>query len=85
MPLSFWFDHFLDSRAEILQIFGLVFVENLRHPKSHSEINWPIKLAVIYGTINEHEKANIGFKHCILAQEEKMINSGKFSNSLSNW
>ena len=42
-----------------------------------------LKLAVIYGTINEHEKANIGFKHCILAQEEKMIKSGKFSNSLS--
>ena len=25
MPLSFWFDHFLDSRAEIHQMFGWVF------------------------------------------------------------
>lgn len=43
--------------------------------KDNSIIDMCLKLAVIYGTINEHEKANIGFKHCILAQEEKMIKS----------
>lgn len=45
--------------------------------KDNSIIDMCLKLAVIYGTINEHEKANIGFKHCILAQEEKMIKSDK--------
>ena len=28
-----WFDHFLDSCAEICQIFFVGFVENLRHQK----------------------------------------------------
>ena len=36
-PLFFQFNQFLDSRAEIHQIFALVFW------KSHSEINWPSK------------------------------------------
>ena len=45
MTLSFWLDHFLDSRAEIHQIFALSFFsENWRH-QSHSEINWPLKSA----------------------------------------
>ena len=34
-----------------------------------------LKLAVIYGSLNEHEKANLGFKYCIYAQEEKMKSS----------
>ena len=34
MPLSFWFNHFFDSRAEIHQIF--------EKSRSHSEINWPL-------------------------------------------
>ena len=40
MPLSFWL-HFLDSRAEIHQMFALVLwkIEDI---KSHSEINWPL-------------------------------------------
>ena len=41
MPLSFWLNHFLDSRAEIHQIFALFFFGKLKTPKSHSEINWP--------------------------------------------
>ena len=39
MLLCLWFNHFLDSRAEIHRIFALFFLENLRH----SEINWPLK------------------------------------------
>ena len=31
MPLSFWLDHFLDSRAEIHQIFALVFWKIEQH------------------------------------------------------
>ena len=34
VPLNSWLDHCLDFRAEILQIFALVFLENLRHQKS---------------------------------------------------
>ena len=37
MHLSFWMDHFLDSRSEIHQIFALL-LKNW----SHSEINWPL-------------------------------------------
>ena len=33
MPLFCWFDQFLDSRAEIYQIFVGFFFENLRHQK----------------------------------------------------
>ena len=35
-----WFDHFLDSRAEICQIFRWFFGK-FKAPKRHSEINWP--------------------------------------------
>ena len=41
MLLSVWFDHFLDSRAEILQFLGWFFGK-VKTPKSHSEINWPL-------------------------------------------
>ena len=30
MPLSFSYEHFLDARAEILQIFSVFILENLR-------------------------------------------------------
>ena len=33
VPLSFWFKYFLDSRAEIHQIFALFFLVNLRNQK----------------------------------------------------
>ena len=36
-----WFDHFLDSGAEIFQIFHC-FLRNLKKSKRHSEINWPL-------------------------------------------
>ena len=37
MPLFCWFDHFLDSRTEICQIFLCCFWKI-------SEINWPLKI-----------------------------------------
>ena len=36
-----WFDHLLDSGAEICQIF-VGFLENLKTSKIHSEIIWPL-------------------------------------------
>ena len=41
MLLLCWFDHFLDSRAEICQIFRWFFGKSMT-PKRHSEINWPL-------------------------------------------
>ena len=53
MPLSFWLDHFLDSRAEIYQIFAFFFWK-LKTPKSNSEINWPRYL--LHGNIYSFNK-----------------------------
>ena len=39
--LIVWFNHFLNSKAEINQIFAFLF-GNIRYKKSHSEINWPL-------------------------------------------
>ena len=36
-----WFDHFLDSGAEICQMFRWFFGKSVT-PKIHSEINWPL-------------------------------------------
>ena len=41
MPLFCWFYHFLDSRAEICQIFRLLFGK-LKTSQRHSEIKWPL-------------------------------------------
>ena len=43
MPLSFWLDIFLDSRAEIHQIFVSFFCK-MKTPKIHSDINWPLEV-----------------------------------------
>ena len=43
MLLLCWFDHFLDYRAEICQIFRRLFGKSMT-PKKHSEINWPLDL-----------------------------------------
>ena len=37
-----WFDHFLDSRAEICQIFRWFFGK-FKTSKRRSEINWPLE------------------------------------------
>ena len=53
--LSFFqFNQFWDSRAEYHQIFAL-FIEKFKTSKSHSEINWPLK--VLFSTIRSN---NIG-------------------------
>ena len=51
MLLLCWFDHFLDSRAEICQIFRWFFGKSMT-PKRHSEINW-LYLTIQYGYIIE--------------------------------
>ena len=38
----FWFDHFLDSGAEIFQMFHC-FSGKFKKSKRHSEINWPLE------------------------------------------
>ena len=45
--LSFWFNLFLDSRAEIHPNFNVVCFENLRHHNVISENNWPLKSDVM--------------------------------------
>ena len=42
MPLFFWFDLFLEAKAEILEKISLVFLEDLKTPKGHFKINWPL-------------------------------------------
>ena len=41
-----WFEHFLDSRAELCQIFRW-FCGKSMTSKRHSEINWPLKEALL--------------------------------------
>ena len=41
-----WFDHILDSRAEICQIFRWFFGKSMTS-KRHSEINWPLASNVV--------------------------------------
>ena len=42
MPLLFWFNFFLEARPEILEKISLVFLEDLKTPKRHFEIIWPL-------------------------------------------
>ena len=42
MPLFFWFDLFLEARAEILGKKIIVFLGYLRTEKRYFEINWPL-------------------------------------------
>ena len=42
VPAFFWFNHGLDSREEIHQIFALFFFEKFKTSKSHFEINWSL-------------------------------------------
>ena len=37
-----WFDLFLEARAEILEKISLIFPEDLKTPKEHFEIYWPL-------------------------------------------
>ena len=44
LTLLFWFYFFLEARAEILEKILLVFFEDLKTPKGHFKINWPLTL-----------------------------------------
>ena len=43
----FWFDHFVEARAEKFNKISLVFWEIWRHQKGHLKINWPLKPTAI--------------------------------------
>ena len=50
MPLFFWFDLFLEARAEILEKILLFFLEDLKTPKEHFKIIWPLgEILKIFG------------------------------------
>ena len=42
MSLFCWFDLFLEARAKIHKKISLFFLEDLKTPKGHFEINWPL-------------------------------------------
>ena len=42
LTLLFWFYLFLKARAEILEKISLFFLVELKIPKGHFEINWPL-------------------------------------------
>jgi len=46
----------------------------------NSIIDMSLKLSVIYGSWNDHDQANIGFKYCINTQEDKMRSSEEISD-----
>ena len=52
--------------------------------KDNAIIEMSLKLALIYGTWKDHEKANAGFKYCIEAQEKKM-KSRKWKSLALGW
>ena len=43
MKIIFWFDLFLEARAEILEKKIVVFWGDLKTPKGHFEINWHLR------------------------------------------
>ena len=56
MPLIFWFDLFLEARAEILgKIDG--FLEEVLTPKGHFEIYWPL--------LHNHVQKSIFIPKCL--------------------
>jgi hypothetical protein len=42
LTLLFWFDIFLKAGTEILEKKIVVFLEDLKTPQGHFEINWPL-------------------------------------------
>ena len=42
--IIFWFDLFIEARAEILTKISMVFLVNLKAPKGHFEMNLPLDL-----------------------------------------
>ena len=48
----FWFDLFLEARAEILTKISLVLLVDLKTPKGDFEINWPLAWAEMEFTVH---------------------------------
>ena len=42
LTLLFWFDLFSEARAEILEIISWLFLGDLKTPKGHFKITWPL-------------------------------------------
>ena len=87
VTLLFLFDHFLEARAEIFRWF----LVNLKTPKGHFKINWPLKPVLNMSIVNElrlqkkrkiyssHRHSNFG--HVKVAKSRKVffyfwLNSG---------
>ena len=47
VPLFFWFDLFLEARAEILWKNFVGFLGDLKTPKVHFKINWPLGFRLV--------------------------------------
>ena len=62
MSLFCWFDHFLDSGAEICQNFHW-FLEKFKASKRHSEINWP--LGILLGGAFRVAQKKLTIKKCL--------------------
>ena len=58
MLLLCWFDHFLDSRADI---FCWIFGKSMT-PKRHSEINWPLMTQIDKSTYVLHNSYYYGIE-----------------------
>ena len=67
MLLLCWFDHFLDSRAEICQIFCWFFGK-FKKSKRHSEINWPLAVHNWCWIFNNAFEYFMTWTHIVLRQ-----------------
>ena len=56
MPLFFWFNQFLDSKAEILEIISLVFLSKRWHQKDILKLTDLYLLSKIYGPVYHENK-----------------------------
>ena len=61
----FWFDIILEARAEIFIKFLLLFFVDLKTPKGHFEINWPLasSLFLCLLTFNKKVRLCTGVEH----------------------
>ena len=71
----FWFDLFLEARAEILEKNLLVFWKILRHKMDNFEIDWPLEKTILFQNLFCPIVTFIWSKKCI----ELMNNSTSFT------
>ena len=69
-----WFDHFLDSEAEICQIFRWFFGKLKKKSEWHSEINWPLQIEkmALSETLKDAENEIETLKETITAKENEV-------------